>query len=365
MAQAPDAPAPASVSPSASPAAESVSAPAPALAPARSDHAAHSATARAHTNIALVKYWGKKDAALRLPFTSSISMTLDHFYAQTTFELLPAAVSSEFILDGALVPADSRNARRVMEYVALLQARYGISGNFRIVSHNHVPMSAGLASSSSAFSALAAAFSAAYELNVSREELSRMARLGSGSACRSVYGGFVKWEKGHDDESSKAIALDEHPEIDLKLLAVEINTAQKAVSSTLGMHRVVETSPYYPIWVENTERECALMEAAIRAGDFTRIGQIAQQSALDMHALNLTAHPGFTYFQPETLVAMKMVEELNSAGVECYFTMDAGPNIKVMARSGNVEEIASRFAQALPTVRIAASSFGPGVEFVK
>ncbi|MCI1979145.1 MAG: diphosphomevalonate decarboxylase [Bifidobacteriaceae bacterium] len=324
---------------------------------------ASAATARAHTNIALVKYWGKKDAELRLPFTSSISMTLDRFYAQTTFEVLPASGESEFILDGAVVRPAA--AERVMKYVKLLQRRFSVSGNFRIVSENHVPMSAGLASSSSAFSALAAAFAKAYELEVSREELSRMARLGSGSACRSVFGGFVKWEKGTDDASSIAIPLVEAPTIDLTLLAVEINTKQKLVPSTVGMRRVVETSPYYPTWVEDTERACTLMEEAIRAEDFTRIGQIAQQSALDMHALNLTARPGFTYFQPETLLAISTVEQLNAAGVECYFTIDAGPNIKVLTRAGNVEEIVSRFKQVLPEVTIAASSFGPGVEFLR
>ncbi|MCI1901244.1 MAG: diphosphomevalonate decarboxylase [Bifidobacteriaceae bacterium] len=322
----------------------------------------HAATARAHTNIALIKYWGKKDAALRLPFTSSISMTLEKFYADTSFTLLPSTQESEFILDGEQVSASA--AARVMTYVATLQQRHGVSGTFRIESHNHVPISAGLASSSSAFCALAAAFAAAYELDVDRTELSRMARLGSGSATRSVFGGFAKWERGHDDETSVTRPLDEHPSLDLSLTAVEVDTSPKAVPSTVGMRRTAETSPYYPVWVENTEKACGLMERAIAAQDFTRIGELAQQSALDMHALTMTARPGFTYFQPETLAAISTVEALNDAGVECYFTIDAGPNIKVLSRAENVEEIANRFRAHMPAVTLTTTSFGPGVEYL-
>jgi diphosphomevalonate decarboxylase len=270
----------------------------------------------------------------------------------------------------------------VLDYVAAMQQRHGVSGPFRIESVNHVPISAGLASSSSAFAALAAAFVGAYGLGsrelceatkspvktsgpVDRTELSRMARLGSGSASRSVFGGFAKWERGTDDATSVGVSLDEKPQLDLCLTAIEIDTAQKSVSSTAGMRRVVETSPYYPVWVEDTERACSQMEDAIAAADFTGIGTLAQQNALDMHALNMTAHPGFTYFQPETLTAIATVEALNNDGVECYFTIDAGPNIKVLSRSENVEEISRRFRALMPAVTIASTSFGPGVEYLQ
>jgi diphosphomevalonate decarboxylase len=273
---------------------------------------------------------------------------------------LPSSQSQEFILDGAVVPESS--SARVFNYVRLLQKRYGLSGSFRVESENHVPISAGLASSSSAFSALAAAFAGAYQLNATPTELSRMARLGSGSAARSIYGGFAKWERGTDDSTSIAVPLDEHPSMDVNLIAVEIDASRKTISSTAGMKRVVETSPYYPTWVSATEAACTQMEEAIAAEDFTRIGTLAQQSALDMHALNMTAHPGFTYFQPSTLTAMSTLDELNDAGVECYYTMDAGPNVKVLARSGNVEEIGRRLGQALPAATMTTTSFGPGVE---
>lgn len=320
------------------------------------------ATARAHTNIALIKYWGKRDVTLKLPYTSSISLTLGGFFTETTVRLLPAGSQSTFLLDGT--PAGTRETQRVMNYIAVLQRRHGVSGPVAISSVNHVPMAAGLASSSSAFSALAASFARAYELDVDRTELSRMARLGSGSASRSVFGGFVKWNRGTDDETSVAVPLDETPRLDLVMIAVEIDTGRKAISSSQGMQAVVETSAYYETWVRETERACSLMEAAIARQDFTAIGQLAQQNALEMHALNLTARPGFTYFAPATLTVLAAVGKLREEGVECYSTMDAGPNVKVLAHRENVKEIEARLHALLPAATMTSSSCGPGVEYL-
>lgn len=318
-----------------------------------------SATATAHANIALVKYWGKKDPRLRLPYTPSISMTVDQLYTTTYFQVLPQGSKPVFLLGGEKAP--DRAAERVFSYVRRLQRRFGLTGSFLIESVNHVPISAGLASSSSAFAALAGAFAGAYELDVDRRELSRMARLGSGSASRSVYGGFAQWLTGDDSESSYAIPIDEHPSMDLRLLAVQVDVSPKSVSSTEGMRRVVETSPYFPVWVEQTTKACDEMRTAIRNADFTAIGEIAQQNALDMHALNLTARPGFTYFQPDTLRGMRLVEELRSEGVECYFTMDAGSNLKVLVQSVNERTVLGRFREELPYAQVTASGFGPGL----
>lgn len=320
------------------------------------------ATARAHTNIALIKYWGKKDDQLKLPCNSSLSMTLDAFYTETKLTILDADQPNRFYLNGQ--EQSLKASQRVVNYLRVLQERFNFSGNFLIESTNHVPTSAGLASSASAFAALAASFNAAYELNVDLTELSRMARLGSGSATRSVYGGFVEWQAGDSDENSIALPLAEHPKMDLTLLAVEIETAKKSISSTKGMNLVVETSPYYATWVEQAELNIGQMKMAIAANDFSAVGHLAQQNALAMHALNLTADPGFTYFQPETIRAMQLVAELNQNGVECYFTMDAGPNVKILTQLKNVEEIIQRFKNDLPHVKIVKATFGPGIEIL-
>lgn len=318
-------------------------------------------TATAHANIALVKYWGKKDALLRLPTADSVSMTVDGLYTTTRVRLLPHTGVFSFSLDGMQIQGPA--AQRVRHYIKTLQRRFGVSGPVAVESANHVPTSAGLASSSSAFAALALAFAGAYNLDVDRRELSRMARLGSGSACRSIYGGFAHWIAGSNDKSSYAVPIDEHPDLDLRLVVVEVNTGPKPLGSTQAMDRVMRTSPYYDRWVEQTRRDNKRMLQAIATGDFTTIGTIAQQNALDMHALNLTARPGFTYLQSGTLRAMHIVRDLNEEGVECYYTMDAGANVKVLTRSATTQLVRARFAQEMPQATVATFGFGPAAHF--
>lgn len=318
-------------------------------------------TATAHANIALVKYWGKKDRELRLPTADSISMTVDGLYTTTRLRILPRSGRFSFSLDGLRI--DGKAADRVHRYIKRLQKRFGVSGPVTVESANHVPTSAGLASSSSAFAALALAFAGAYNLDVDRQELSRMARLGSGSACRSVYGGFARWYAGHDDQSSYAVPIDEHPSLDLKLVVVEVDTGPKPIGSTEAMERVVRTSPYYPRWVEQTMRDNEDMLQAIADRDFTRIGSLAQQNALDMHALNLTARPGFTYLQSGTLRAMRIVRDLNAEGIECYFTIDAGANLKILVRSQETGLVRERFAAEMPQATVATFGFGRAAHF--
>ena len=280
---------------------------------------------RAHTNIALIKYWGKANAELRLPLMSSLSMTLDAFYTDTTIE--KTNDDPAFYLNGK--KQDSKQSQRVFSYLAKLQNKFGFHDNLIVKSVNHVPTSAGLASSSSAFAALAAAFCQCYNIQVDKKELSRLARIGSGSACRSIFGGFSVWQKGDSDESSYAYALDEHPQMDLHLLAVELNTKQKKISSTSGM-KEAQSSPFFKPWLERNESELKQMITSIKNNDFTALGELAELNANEMHAINLTAQPEFTYFEPDTIRAIKLVEDLRKEGIECYYTIDAGPNIKVI-----------------------------------
>ncbi len=313
-------------------------------------------TVRAHTNIALIKYWGKKDALLRLPLMSSLSMTLDRFYTETK---VTDSAENRFYLDG--IEQKGKNAQRVFSYLSLLQQKFGVSGNLQVESSNHVPTSAGLASSSSAFAALAAAFCDHYEIRVDQRELSRLARLGSGSACRSVYGGFVVWKKGNDHESSFAYPLDH--QMDLQLLAIELNQQPKKLPSTNGMKQA-QTSPLFNTWLERNQTELEQMIRAIEQDDFTSLGQLAELNANEMHAINLSAQPGFTYFEPATIKAIKLVEQLRKNGIECYYTIDAGPNVKVMTRLKNVKEIINQFVSVFDNVKIVNASFGPGLTYL-
>lgn len=314
---------------------------------------------RAHTNIALIKYWGKANAELRLPLMSSLSMTLDAFYTDTSVEKTDS--ENTFYLNGE--KQDSKQSQRVFAYLAKLQDRFDCHDKLIVKSINHVPTSAGLASSSSAFAALAAAFCQCYNIQVDKKELSRLARIGSGSASRSVFGGFAIWQKGNSDESSYAYALEEHPQMDLHLLAVELNTQQKKISSTAGM-KEAQSSPFFKPWLDRNEFELNHMIQAIKDNDFTSLGQLAELNANEMHAINLTAQPEFTYFEPDTIRAIKLVEELRKEGIECYYTIDAGPNLKVLCQLRNRKEIIERFESAFNNVNIVSASFGPGIAYL-
>lgn len=310
---------------------------------------------RAHTNIALIKYWGKADSGLRLPLMSSLSMTLDKFYTDTK---ISDSTENQFWLNG--VKQNGPSSNRVFSFLKILQSKFAVTGSLKVESYNHVPTAAGLASSSSAFAALAGAFCVHYGINLSPVELSRLARLGSGSASRSIYGGFAIWQKGHDDESSYAYALDEKPDVDLQLLVVELNNRQKDLSSTQGMKQA-QTSPFFMPWIARNQIELEQMINAIKANDFSTIGSLAELNACEMHAVNLTAQPGFTYFEPATIKAIKLVADLRRLGIECYFTIDAGPNIKILSQLKNVKDITKRFVSEFHNVNIINASFGPGI----
>lgn len=317
-------------------------------------------TARAHTNIALIKYWGKKDATLRIPLMSSLSMTLDAFYTDTSIE--KGTDTNEFYLNDK--KQSLANSQRVFNYIEKLQQRFNLDKeNLVIKSTNHVPTAAGLASSSSAFAALAAAFCAYYHIDADKTLLSRLARIGSGSASRSVFGGFSIWQKGDSDETSYAYALDEHPKIDLHLLAIELNTKQKKISSTHGM-KDAQSSPFFKPWLARNELELNKMINAIKDEDFTVLGELAELNANEMHAINLTAQPEFTYFEPDTIQAIKLIENLRHKGIECYYTIDAGPNIKVLCQLRNIKEIIENFESEFNNVKIVSASFGPGVTYL-
>lgn len=318
------------------------------------------ATAKAHTNIALVKYWGKRDQQLILPQTDSLSLTLNDFYTTTTVNFDSHLVNDEVTINGNLLI--SQQASRVVKFLDLVREMSGQTAFAKVNSINHVPTSAGLASSASAFAALAGAASTAAGLHLTRQDLSRLARRGSGSATRSIYGGLVVWHRGHDDKSSYAEPLTEKVDFGLEMLAIMINTKKKRVSSRQGMQSSVTTSPYYPAWRDVVKKDMVAMKDAINAQDIDKIGHIAEENALRMHALTLSADPGFTYFNADTLMAIKAVQDLRNAGISCYYTMDAGPNVKVIYDRQNRQPIIKKLATIFGRDRIIATTPGPGIQ---
>lgn len=318
------------------------------------------ATAKAHTNIALIKYWGKKDQELIIPQTDSLSLTLNEFYTTTTVNFDNHLTSDLVAIDQQTLSKQA--AKKVIHVLDIVRQLSGIKSFARVESINHVPTAAGLASSASAFAALAGAASTAAGLNLSNRDLSRLARRGSGSATRSIYGGLVEWQKGTDDASSFAQPVLENVDFPIEMLAVLVDTKKKKVSSRSGMQSSVETSPYYDAWRQVVANDMIAIKQAIKAKDIDQIGHIAEENALRMHALTFSADPGFTYFNGETLTIIKAVEDLRNQGVNCYYTMDAGPNVKVIYDRGNRSKIVEELSNIVGPERLVVSQPGPGIK---
>ncbi|AMV70196.1 Diphosphomevalonate decarboxylase [Pediococcus damnosus] len=319
-------------------------------------------TARAHTNIALLKYWGKKDINLILPYNDSISLTLDHFYTDTSVEFDPSLKTDEILVDQQ--PSAGSGAKRVKRVLNLIR-KLGDSTMFASVhSTNHVPSTAGLASSASAFAALASAGAKAAGLNLSERELSILARHGSGSASRSIFGGFVQWHAGHDDQSSYAQPIQRNVDWDINLITVLVDTSQKKISSTNGMQSVVETSPFYPAWVKSAQADVKPMQTAILNRNLATLGELAEQNAMRMHATTFGAVPSFTYFQPQTLAILTAVRNMRKQGVECYSTADAGPNVKIICASSDNELIMHKLSKIVHQDQLLVCKPGPGITYL-
>ncbi|MFI6350272.1 diphosphomevalonate decarboxylase [Streptomyces sp. NPDC050560] len=326
------------------------------------------ATAVAHPNIALIKYWGKRDERLVLPRVDSLSMTLDVFPTTTRVRLARGAVQDTVVLDGH--PAEDGAARRVTAFLDLVRERAGRVERAVVDSQNTVPTGAGLASSASGFAALAVAAAAAYGLSPDATALSRLARRGSGSACRSVFGGFAIWHAGSDSGTTAEADLSSHAEpvptgdLDPALVIAVVDAGPKAVSSRAAMRRTVDTSPLYEPWAVSSERDLTEMRAALLAGDIEAVGEIAERNALGMHATMLAARPAVRYLAPATLTVLDRVLRLRQDGVAAYATMDAGPNVKVLCRRTDAEGVAEAVRDAVPDGSVLVAGPGPGARLL-
>lgn len=311
--------------------------------------------ARAHTNLALVKYWGKEDEALRLPSAPSLSVTLDAFYTDTR---LSKADRNEFVLDGKKVAGPE--ADRVFSYLSRLFSLFSLPKEGLLVeSRNFVPKSAGFASSASAFCALAAAFAEEFGLDLTRKELSIAARLGSGSASRSVYGGFAEWKEGGMEESF-AFPLDENPSMGLSVLFLSFGGGEKEISSTEGMRRS-KFSPFFPVWRQECRKACREAESAIKAGDFEKLGEVAEKNACQMHALALSC--GFSYLSGLSLEALRLAQNLRKGSVPCYWSCDAGKNAALLCQKRDAERVKQAVREAMGAgARLFEAGPGKGVE---
>ncbi len=303
------------------------------------------ASAISHSNIALIKYWGRQDdggRGLNLPLNDNVSMTKEgisggsKLKSHTTVEFSQSYEEDRMVLEGREL--SGRELERVRFVVDPLRMKAGVEERFRIVSSNDFPTAAGLASSAAGFSALALATSAALGLKLSREELSTWARLGSGSAVRSLHGGFVYWHKGSSHETSYAEKFCDGGRFTLNAVIAIVNEGRKGVSSDVG-HEHAHTSPFNSIRTELSQKEALLVRNAILDNDLRTVGSIAERNSKYMHAVMMTSDLPLYYWQGETLKVIRSVHAMRDRGLEVYFTIDAGPNVHCICRPEDAPEV--------------------------
>jgi diphosphomevalonate decarboxylase len=311
------------------------------------------ATCRASPSLALLKYWGKRDRRENTPATPSVAVTLGGLTTETRVTL---ADGDAVDLDGRREPAE--------RYAAFFDRARRLAGRevrFHAASRNSFPTAAGLASSSSGFAALACACAWAAGASPSRRDLSALARFGSASAARSIYGGFVLLDRGA--RWAEQLYPPEHwPE--LRILAVVTAAERKDIPSRDAMEASRLTSPYYGAWVRSSRRLLPEALAALADRDLERIGEIARSSALRMHAVMLASRPSFSYWVPQTLAVLAACAELRRGGVGAWETMDAGPQVKVLCLEADVERVGGHLRAAVPGLEILVAQPGPGAERV-
>jgi diphosphomevalonate decarboxylase len=324
------------------------------------------ATATAHPNIALVKYWGKRSERLILPHQSSLSVTLGPISVRTSVEFLRERGEDEVVLNGRQAKGVERE--RVVDALKLVRAdarrALGRSlGRAVVASRGDFPASAGLASSAAAFAALSVAGRSAAGLPRDVKAESILARRGSGSACRSIEGGFVRWNRGRRPDGHDSFAehlFDEQHWPQLRMLVGMVSRAEKEVKSRDGMRATVETSPYYSAWAKDAEREVRAIVRHIERRDLEAVGELSERNAWRMHASALGADPPLCYLKPQTLAVIDACRSARREGVGVWFTLDAGPNPVLLTLEHDRKRV-ERMIRAQGAVDVVACAPGGGV----
>ncbi len=311
---------------------------------------------KSYANIAIVKYWGKKDAKKMIPATSSISLTLNDMFTETEMEFISdedikISVEKEmkngdykdkfsnmtdlFYLNGEL--QDSVHTEKISKVVDLF--RENRSQKVKISTTNNMPTAAGLSSSSSGLSAVIKACNKLFGKNYTQSELAQISKFGSGSSSRSFFGPIAAWDKDTGE------IYEVRTDLKLAMIVLVLNENKKEISSRNGMELCAKTSTYFNEWVKQSEIDFVNMKKYLAENNFEKVGILTEENALRMHKTTETANPPFTYFNEKTYEAMDFVKNLRNNGEKCYFTMDAGPNVKVLCLEEDLEKLAGIFGK--------------------
>lgn len=302
-------------------------------------------TAFAPSNIALCKYWGKRDVELNLPTTSSLSISLGNFGAKTKLSILEGHSKADAVwVNGHEMEAQTPFVKNLVAFLDLF--RPSPITFFKIETEVNIPIGAGLASSACGFAALVGALNQLYDWQLPASYLSLLARLGSGSASRSFWHGFVEWQQGIERDGMDSFGVPMPQKwLDLRIGLLIFDTAQKSVSSRVAMHNTVQTSSFYEVWPKKHAYDLQRLKKAIEQKDFIALGETAESNALAMHALMLTASPTVCYSQPATIAAMHSIWHHRRLGLPLYFTQDAGPNLKLIFLEQDSEAVLAVFPE--------------------
>jgi diphosphomevalonate decarboxylase len=321
--------------------------------------------ARADSNVALAKYWGKRDERLNLPHTGSLSVAMAGLTTTAAVSLRRGDVSDRIIMNGE--PADAREGGRVTAFLDLVRERAERRDRLDVDVQTNFPVAAGIASSASTFAALTVAAAALLGLALSEAELSGLARRGSGSAARSVPGGYVEWLRGYAHYGGDSIAVQVAPASHwpLGIVVAVTDEGPKDVGSREGMARAAQESPFFAPWLATHDADLSIIRRGVLARDLSAVGTAAEHNCLKMHAVSMTVSEGLIYWNPATVAVIDRVRRLRAEGVQAYFTIDAGPQVKVICPRADRDAVAGKLEQVAGVRRVLLSEPGSGAAVVE
>ncbi len=299
------------------------------------------ATAIAPSNIAFIKYWGRKDEELRLPENGSVSMNLSNLLTTTTVEFSSKFNQDSITINDRKEPNEGSRAIRHLDRVRKLAK---INTKAKVVTKNNFPSSTGLSSSASGFAALTLGASRAAGLKLSETELSILARQGSGSACRSIPDGIVEWLDGETSETSHAVSLFEPSYFDIADVVAVVSTDKKFLATSEGQ-KSARTSPFFEKRLSLIKDKITLVKKRIKDKDFTSFGKLVEEEALEFHSILFTSNPPLFYWTPQTVSVMKEVQKWRREGLEAYFTINTGQDIHVLCKKEDAIEISKKLSR--------------------
>lgn len=317
-------------------------------------------TVKASSDVALIKYWGKKDEGLRLPENGSLSMVLAGLDTITTVEFREDLTQDEVEIQGETEVGESS---RVIRHLDRVRQLAGIHTFAKVVSNNTFPRGTGLSSSGSGFAALTLAATKAAGLNLNQKELSILARQGSGTACRCVCGGFVEWRDGETSDTSYSETLFPPDHWDLRDVVAVVDEGRKTVSSTAG-HTTARTSPFFEARQAHVKAKLEAVRLALAEKNFTQLGEIVEAEALEFHSILLTSQPPLIAWYPGTIEVMLEVQKLRREGVECYFTINTGFNVHVLTLPEFETQVEVRLKELPLVKKTVLAKVGPAPRFI-